>query len=315
MTTVATAVPAIRVKPQRRSKWTVSRIVVEVLKYTAVIFMAVSYAFPLYWMIASAMKDDPQVYRIPPVLVPNPAHPENFPNAWKADGKYSVTESFTVDNFTLYTFNSVFRYSLPNTLFTLISSAVVAYGFSRIRWPGRDKVFVFVIATMLIPYTVVMVPQFILFKLLGWTGTYLPMVVPALFGNAFYIFMLRQFFMTLPAELSEAARMDGASELGILFRIVLPLSVPALAVVVLFQFMNTWADYLGPLIYINKYTLYPLALGIRKLRDMISQVGNAPLAYPYLMAVSTIAAAPIIAIFFFAQRTFIEGIALTGIKE
>jgi multiple sugar transport system permease protein len=314
MTTVAPAVSAPQVK-QQSHKWTVSRIVAEVLKYGIVIALAVTYAFPLYWMIASAMKDDPQVYRIPPVVVPNPAHPENFLKAWSADGKYSVTETFKVDNFTLYTFNSIFRYAIPYTLFTLLSSSVVAYGFSRVRWPGRDKVFIFVIATMLIPYTVIMVPLFIIFKQLGWTGTYLPMVVPALFGNAFYIFMLRQFFMTLPTELSEAARIDGASEVGILFQIVLPLSVPALAVVTLFSFMGTWNDYLGPLIYINKYTMFPLALGIQKLRNMMSQVGNAPLAYPFLMAVSTMAAAPIIAIFFFAQRTFIEGIALTGIKE
>ena len=314
MTTVAPAVRAAKVK-QQTHKWTLGRIVAEVLKYGIVIVLAVTYAFPLYWMIASAMKDDPQVYRIPPVIVPNPAHPENFLKAWSADGKYSVSENFKVDNFTLYTFNSIFRYAIPYTLFTLLSSSFVAYGFSRVRWPGRDKLFIFVIATMLIPYTVVMVPLFIIFKQLGWTGTYLPMVVPALFGNAFFIFMLRQFFMTLPTELSEAARIDGASELGILFRIVLPLSVPALAVVTLFSFMGTWNDYLGPLIYINKYTMFPLALGIQKLRNMMSQVGNAPLAYPYLMAVSTIAAAPIIAIFFFAQRTFIEGIALTGIKE
>ncbi len=242
------------------------------------------------------------------MLIPNPAHWENFLNAWRSD------------EFTLYTFNSIFRYALPNTLFTVISSTLVAYGFSRIKWPGRDKMFYLCIATMLIPYTVTMVPLFIIFKRLQdaglgqWIGTYNPMVVPALFGNAFYIFMLRQFFMTLPEELSDAARVDGASEFGTLVRILLPLMKPALAVVALFQFMGTWADYLGPLIYINKYTMYPLALGIQKLRAMMSQVGNAPLAYPYLMAVSTLAAAPIIIIFFFAQRTFIEGIALTGLK-
>ncbi len=285
-----------------RRKWTSQRIILEFLKYFVVITLSASYAFPLYWMVSSALKDDPQVYRIPPVLVPNPAHWENFIGAWQAD------------NFTLYAFNSVFRYALPNTLFTMISSAIVAYGFSRVRWPGRDKVFYLCIATMMIPYTVTMVPLFIIFKTLGWVGSYRPMVVPALFGNAFFIFLLRQFFMTLPEELSDAARVDGASELGILYRIVLPLSRPALAVVALFQFMSTWNDYLGPLIYINSYKMFPLALGIQKLRQMLAQVGNAPLAYPYLMAVSTIAAAPIIVLFFFAQRTFIEGISLTGLK-
>lgn len=301
MSSTAQTIVPVRRAPSS-DKYTFGRVAPEVLKYAIVIVLAASYAFPLYWMISSALKTDPQVYRIPPVLIPNPAQWVNFINAWKSD------------NFTLYTFNSIFRYALPYTLFTLLSSATVAYGFSRIHWPGRDKLFYLCIGTMLIPYTVTMVPLFIIFKQLKWVGTYLPMIVPALFGNAFFIFMLRQFFMTLPDELSEAARIDGASELGIFFRIILPLAKPALAVVALFAFMGTWNDYLGPLIYINKYTMYPLALGIQKLRAMMSQVGNAPLAYPYLMAVSTIAAAPIIIIFFFAQRTFIEGIALTGLK-
>jgi ABC-type glycerol-3-phosphate transport system permease component len=301
MTSAAQTASLIR-RISRSEKYTAGRVIPEVLKYAIVVSLALSYAFPLYWMISSALKTDPQVYRIPPVLVPNPAQWVNFINAWKSD------------NFSLYTFNSIFRYALPYTLFTLLSSSIVAYGFSRIRWLGRDKLFYLCIGTMLIPYTVTMVPLFIIFKQLKWTGTYLPMIVPALFGNAFFIFMLRQFFMTLPEELSEAARIDGASELGIFFRVILPLAKPALAVVALFAFMGTWNDYLGPLIYINKYQMFPLALGIQKLRNMMSQVGNAPLAYPYLMAVSTIAAAPIIIIFFFAQRTFIEGIALTGLK-
>jgi multiple sugar transport system permease protein len=301
MTTTARMISRVSTKPRVR-KWTLGRVAIEFAKYSVVIVLALSYAFPLYWMMSSALKDDPQVYRIPPVLVPNPAHWNNFIDAWQAD------------KFTLYTFNSIFRYALPSTVFTLLSSSIVAYGFSRVRWPGRDQLFYLCIATMMVPYTVTMVPLFIIFKKLGWVGTYNPMVVPALFGNAFFIFMLRQFFLTLPQELSDAARVDGASELGILFRIILPLSRPALAVVALFQFMGTWNDYLGPLIYINKYDMFPLALGIQKLRQMLSQVGNAPLAYPYLMAVSTIAAAPIIVLFFFAQRTFIEGISLTGLK-
>jgi multiple sugar transport system permease protein len=300
---MTTAAPAASTTPRRQAKtFRLSHFAVEFIKYFIVIVLAISYAFPLYWMVTSAMKTDPMVYRIPPVLVPNPPQIQNFLNAWRSD------------DFTLYTFNSVFRYALPNTILTLIASSLVAYGFSRIRWPGRDQLFYLCLGTMLIPYTVIMVPLFIIFKQLHWTGTYLPMVVPAAFGSAFYIFMLRQFFMTLPEELAEAARIDGASELGIFMRIILPLAKPALAVVALFQFMGTWNDYLGPLIYINKYTMFPLALGIQKLRAMMSQVGNAPLAYPYLMAVSTIASLPFIILFFFAQRTFIEGIALTGLK-
>ncbi|MBM4461296.1 MAG: carbohydrate ABC transporter permease [Chloroflexi bacterium] len=307
MTPVATTSAAPRVA-RRGPRVTPAGLAAGFAKYAVLIALAASYAFPLYWMISSALKDDPQVYRIPPVLVPNPAFWNNFLDAWRSD------------NFTLYTFNSVFRYALPSTVFTMVSSALVAYGFARVRWPGRNALFALCVATMMIPYTVTMVPLFIIFRRLEeagigkWIGTYNPMIIPALFGNAFFIFMLRQFFMTLPEELSDAARVDGASELGILLRIILPLSKPALAVVALFQFMGTWGDYLGPLIYINKYTMFPLALGIQKLRQMLSQVGMAPKAYPYLMAVSTLAAAPIIILFFFAQRTFIEGISLTGLK-
>jgi ABC-type glycerol-3-phosphate transport system permease component len=159
-----------------------------------------------------------------------------------------------------------------------------------------------------------MVPLFIIFKNLGWINSYLPLVVPAFFGNPFYIFLLRQFFRSIPEDLLDAARMDGASELGILFRIILPLSKPVLTVVSLFTIMGAWNDYLGPLIYLNNSDNYTLAIGIESLRRTITSVGSVELAYPYLMAVSAIVTLPIIIAFFFAQRTFIEGITLTGMK-
>ena len=253
-------------------------------------------------MFTSAMKDDSQVYQIPPVLVPIPAHWNNFVDAW------------TRNNFNLYTLNSVFRYAVPVTIFTVISSALVAYGFARLRWRGRDTMFFFCLATMMIPWQVTMVPLFIIFKNLGWINTYNPLVIPALFGHPFFIFMLRQFFSGIPEDLSEAARLDGASELGILLRVILPLSVPALMVVALFRFLWAWNDYLGPLIYLNNESLYPLALGIARLRNNISATGANALAYPYLMAVSTIVVSPVLLLFFLAQRMFIEGISVTGIK-
>jgi len=190
----------------------------------------------------------------------------------------------------------------------------VAYGFSRLRWRGRDALFFVCLMTMMIPFQVTMVPLFIVFKHLGWLNSYLPLVIPSFCGSPYFIFMLRQFFMTIPQELSDAARIDGAGEFSILFRILLPLARPALTVVALFQFMWAWNDYLGPLIYINRSALYPLALGINQLRTILVGVGLAPLAYPYLMAVSTVTTAPILIGFFFTQRTFIEGISLTGIK-
>jgi multiple sugar transport system permease protein len=161
---------------------------------------------------------------------------------------------------------------------------------------------------------VTIVPLFITYKNLGWINTYLPLIVPGLFGNPFFIFLLRQFFMGIPEDLSDAARMDGASELGILTRVFIPLAVPALSVVALFRFLGAWNDYIFPLVFLNKQELYPLALGIAGLRNNVSATGANALAYPYLMAVSTIVVLPVIILFFVAQRQFIEGISTTGVK-
>jgi ABC-type glycerol-3-phosphate transport system permease component len=253
-------------------------------------------------MISSALKNDSQIYSVPPVLIPIPAHWNNFIDGW------------TRVDFYTFTLNSIFRYTLPVTIATVLASTIVAYGFSRLRWPGRDTLFYVCMATMMIPWQVTMVPLFIIFKNLGWINSYRPLVVPAISGHPYFIFLLRQFFMTIPEELSDAARIDGASELGILFRIILPLSVPALSVVALFRFVWAWNDYLGPLIYLNQERLYPLALGVQRLRSIATSMGTSGNAYPHLMAVSTIVALPIILAFFFAQRTFIEGISLTGMK-
>lgn len=280
----------------------VVNVLTQTLKYVVLITLSFTYFFPLYWMMSSALKNDPQVYTIPPVLIPNPAFWNNFADAWTKYG------------FTPYLINSVFRYSLPVTLLTVISSSFVAYGFSRLRWPGRDILFYMCMATMMLPWQVTMVPLFIVYRTFGWYPSYLPLVVPAIFGSAYFIFMLRQFFMSIPEELAEAARIEGANEFVIFFRLILPLSVPALSVVALFRFLGTWNDYLGPLIYLNDPKLYPLALGIDKLRTIATSVGTSNMAYPHLMAVSTMVALPIIILFFFAQRTFIEGISLTGLK-
>lgn len=271
-------------------------------KYAILIPLTISFAFPLYWMISSALKVDAQVYTVPPVLLPFPIHPQNFIEGWQ------------ILPFTRYAINSIVLYTTPVVLFTVLSSTIVAYGFARIPWPGRDTLFWLVVMTMMLPWAVTMVPLFITFKWLGWLDTYRPLVVPALFGHPYIIFLLRQFFMTLPEELADAARIDGTTELGILFRIILPLSKPALAVVALFRFLWAWNDYLGPLIYLRDETRYPLALGIEQLSQRIDDIGNFSNGIPYLMAVSTIVALPIIATFFLAQRTFIEGISLTGLK-
>ena len=273
-----------------------------IARYTILALLAATFLLPFYWMATSAMKDDSQIYVVPPVWFPNPAYVGNFWAAW------------TVQPFNLYLFNTVVKYAIPSAIGTVLSSALVAYSFARMRWPGRDMLFAVCLATMMIPFQVRLVPLFIIFKQMGWINTYLPLVVPAFFGNAFFIFMLRQFFRSIPMELSEAAKIDGASEIMILARIVLPLAKPALMVVGLFAFMDAWNDYLGPLIYINKEAEWTLALAIQRMGRAMSEVGSTANAYPFLMAVSTIVTLPILGLFFFAQRAFIEGISLSGLK-
>jgi multiple sugar transport system permease protein len=271
-------------------------------KYTLLVSLAFTWIFPLYWMVTTALKDDSQIRTVPPVLFPNPMYWSNFAGGW---ARY---------DFNLAAFNSVFRFALPVVVFTLVSSLIVAYGFAKINWRGRSFFFGLCLATLMLPWQVTMVPLFIIFKNLNWLNSYLPLTVPALFGHPYFIFMLRQFFLTIPEELSEAARIEGASEWGILWRIILPLSKPAIAVVVLFRFLWTWNDFLGPLIYLKDEAQYPLALMIYRLQQTATSMGNTEMAYPHLMAVSTIVALPVIIAFIFAQRTFIEGISMTGLK-
>lgn len=300
---VSTTSTAVTVQKRERARpLSVPALIGALLRHLLLIVLAFSFLLPFYWMASSALKNDSQVYTVPPVWIPIPTYWNNFPDAWL---QY---------DFNRYMVNTVVRYALPGTLATTVASAVVAYGFSRLRWPGRDALFFVCLMTMMVPFQVTMVPLFIIFKRLGWLNSYLPLVIPSFCGSAYFIFMLRQFFMTIPQELSDAARIDGAGEFGILFRIILPLARPALIVVALFQFMWAWNDYLGPLIYINRAALYPLALAINQLRQTLVGVGISPLAYPYLMAVSTVTTIPILIGFFFTQRTFIEGISLTGMK-
>ena len=274
----------------------------EISKYVVLIVLTVSFCTPFYWMVSSAIKDDNMVYSVPPIWWPKPQYWNNFFDAWNSAP------------FNLWTFNTVVRYAVPATLGTVLSSAVVAYSFSRLQGPGRDALFGLVLATMMIPGWVRLVPLFVIFRKLDWIGTFLPLVVPHFFGGAFYIFLLRQFFLSLPLELSDAARIDGANEFQTMMRIIMPLAKPALAVVALFTFIGTWNDYLGPLIYVNIQDKWVLALGVARLRNAVSEIGNIRLAYPYLMAVSSLITLPIFIAFFFAQRTFIEGISLTGLK-
>jgi multiple sugar transport system permease protein len=191
----------------------------------------------------------------------------------------------------------------------LISNTIVAYGFSRVEWRGRDAVFVVVLASLMLPYQVTMIPLFILFSKIGWTNTFLPLTVPSFFGNAFYIFLLRQFFRGIPRDYTEAAKLEGATELQILWQIIVPLARPALITVALFQFLFAWNDFLGPLLYLNDDTKFTLSLGLANMQSALglSQFGQ-------IMAVATMTVVPVLLVFIAAQRFFIQGIATSGLK-
>ncbi len=250
---------------------------------------------PFYWLVASSLKNDSQVLASPPVWVPHPAVWSNYPDA------------LHYIPFLLYMRNTLYI-CVMTMVGTVLSCSLVAYSFAKLRWPGRDALFVIVLATLMLPGQVTMIPVFAIFRWLGWIGSYKPLIVPSFFGNAFFIFLLRQFFLSIPNELSDAARVDGASDLAIYWRIILPLSLPALITVALFTFIGSWNDFLGPLIYLNDDSKYTLSLGLAM---FTGQYGNE---YGMLMAVSTVVTIPIIVLFFFTQRTFIQGITLTGMK-
>ena len=223
---------------------------------------------------------------------------ENFPRAIRS-----------MHHFSRYLANTLILCVL-NVIGTVLSSAMVAYGFSRVDWRGREWLFGLLLATMMIPFPVVMVPLYSLFRALGMVGTLQPLWVGSFFANAFNVFLLRQFFRTIPKDLSEAARIDGCGEFRIFWQIILPLCKPALIVVGLFTFLGAWNDYLGPLIYLSDERDFTLALGL----DAMKSSESGATEWPYLMAASTLVILPVITLFFFAQRKFVEGIALTGIK-
>lgn len=272
--------------------------ILRVLLYATLILVSLAFLAPLAWMVSTSLKPLNETMSLPPRWLPSVVQWKNYPEAIE-EMRY----------FWRYAGNSLFL-CIMCVAGTVISSSLVAYGFSRIEWRGRDKVFMVLLATMMIPFPVVMVPIFGLFKDLGWIGSFKPLWVPTFFASAFNVFLLRQFFLGLPKDISEAARIDGCSELGIFFRIILPLCKPALLVVALFQFLFTWNDFLGPLLYLTDQKNFTLALGLQSFQ---SQQGGT--AWHHLMAASTLVVLPVIILFFFTQKSFIEGIATTGGKN
>ncbi len=279
---------------RQRNAWLVS---------LALICLSALFLAPLLWLILTALKPVQETMRQPPTWIPEHFRWRNFPDAFTYGSR-----SLGYIPFLVYGHNTLVLCFL-SVSGTVCSNALIAYGFARLRWPGRDIAFAVTLATMMVPFPVIMVPLYTLFRTLGWVGTFRPLWIPAWFGSAFDIFLLRQFFRTIPQELSEAARIDGCSEWAIFRQLILPLAKPALAVVALFHFMGTWNDFLGPLIYLLDQRTFTLSLGLQ-----FYQSQHSGGEWNLLMAASTIVVAPVIILFFFTQKQFIQGIAITGLK-
>jgi len=258
------------------------------------IVLGVAFTVPLAWVLSTSLKMPGQAFITPIQWIPTSPRWENY------------LEVFRKLPFHRFIINSLFVTTM-GTIGSVLSSLMVAYGLSKIRWPGRDIVFTALIATMMLPGTVTLIPTFILFKYIKWVGTFYPLWVPSWFGGAFYVFLMRQYMLTLPNELNEAAKIDGAGNFGILWRVVAPLCGPAIASVAIFSFMGHYNDFMGPLIYISDNLMYTLPLGLLWFQG---RFGNF---WHLVMAASMIAVTPVIVLFFAAQRYFVQGVQFSGL--
>jgi len=252
--------------------------------------------FPFLWMVGISLGTQSQLYQNPPQWIPNPVLLDNYPTALR------------LLNFTTYLGNTAFI-TILSLLGQLLSVTMVAYAFARLRWPGRNALFVVLLATMMIPPQVTQIPLYIIWRGLGAIDTYWPLIIPSYFGDAYLIFFARQFFMTIPIDMEDAARVDGCGFRDIYFRIMLPMSIPLILTVSLFAILWNWNDFYGPLIYLTSPEKFTLQLGLQTF-----STSQYRLNFPYFMAAATVIVLPIIVIFLFGQRYFIRSIVLTGLK-
>ena len=252
---------------------------------------------PLAWMLSTSLKPPHQITKFPPIWIPDPFVWSNY---------YRAVTIFPV-SFVVFVRNSMYM-SLMITLGTVLSNAVVAFAFARLTFRGSRILFIIVLSTMMLPQQVTMIPLFILFSKFGWINTYNPLIVPHFFANAYFVFLLRQFYTTIPRELDDAARIDGCGVIGLFIRIMLPLSKPALGITAIFAFTWAWNEFLGPLIYLSRMETFPLAIALSFLRAAHGVLWSE------LMVVSFIAMLPPVLLFFVAQKHYIQGIVITGVK-
>ena len=280
---------------RNRTRKNIRRVIWHMIWYSILGFFALVLALPLVWLVSTSFKSGGQTFLMPPVWIPDPIVWQNYP------------EAFQAVPFDRYFWNTL-QIVLLATAGTLLTSSLAAFAFARLRFPGRGPLFVLVLSTLMLPTTITLIPKFIVFRNLGWIDTFLPLIVPYwLGGSPFYIFLIRQFFMSIPYDLDEAARIDGASNFKIYWNILLPLSKPVLAAVAIFSFIHHWNDFFEPLVYLQSTDNWTMAIGLQGFKDIYSTSWNL------MMAASTVMIVPLLILFFVAQRYFVSGIHLSGI--
>lgn len=292
---VDTATPA---RKRRRADGSSARAYSGVLARVALVAASLLFLLPLYWMVVSSLKSNDELGEFPPTLFPRELHWENFAAAVQ------------IMPFATF-FTNTLIITVLTVVFSVVSNFVVAYGFACLRWPGRDKVFYVVLATLFVPFPISLIPLFDLYANLGWVNTFLPLVVPHLFGSAFYVFLLRQFLMQFPRDILEAASIDGAGPWRTMWTIVLPATRPALATVAIFSGVAAWNDFLGPLIYLQDQSVQTLSIGIQSFR---LRSATDDFQFNLLMAASLLIVIPLIVLFFVFQRHFLRGITMGSFK-
>ena len=263
--------------------------------YLFLLIFAMGFLLPFFFLLTGSFKTSSELFSVPFRWFPKRITLENY------------QQVFTKIPFFRYLKNTVIIVVL-NIIGALASNSLIAYGFSRLRWPGRDKIFIIVIATMILPYQVTLIPLYLMYTKIGWIGTFLPLTLPGFFGNAFFIFLMRQFLVGIPKELTESARIDGAGEFTIFLKLMMPISKPVLATVAIMSFMNSWKDFLGPLVFLGSDRLYTLSLAASMLRSNLNP------NWELLLALGVVMVLPVLILFFVLQKYFIQGITMSGIK-
>ena len=263
--------------------------------YLFLLIFAMGFLLPFFFLLTGSFKTSSELFSVPFRWLPKHITLENY------------VQVFTKIPFFRYLRNTIIIVVL-NMVGALISNSLIAYGFSRLRWPGRDKIFMIVIATMILPYQVTLIPLYLMYTKIGWIGTFIPLTLPGFFGNAFFIFLMRQFLVGIPKELTESARIDGAGEFTIFLRLIMPISKPVLATVAIMSFMNSWKDFLGPLVFLGSDKLYTLSLAASMLRSNLNP------NWELLLALGVVMVLPVLILFFVLQKYFIQGITMSGIK-